>query len=67
MGVKGEGQKTKGLTEAVWPFLWIFQDTAESLLCCSQALFGTLSWWGKGEVSKGYGKDDGSSSRTNCP
>lgn len=39
-GVKG---RTRGSSQKQFAISVDFQDTAESLLCCGQALFGTLS------------------------
>lgn len=67
-GSGGEGVmgRTRGSSQKQFAISVDFQDTAESLLCCGQALFGTLSCGGKGERSKGYGKGSSSNSSTNC-
>lgn len=43
-GVRG---RTQGSSQKQFSISVDFQDTAESLLCCSQALFGALSCGGR--------------------
>lgn len=53
-GSGGEGVmgRTRGSSQKQFAISVDFQDTAESLLCCGQALFGTLSCGGREREAK---------------